>query len=314
MSNRKQEQAKEPEDRDRSTETQTGQQREETADPITRLQRELGNQAIQRMATSAGNTGGSSAAGGKTAGGGTGGTSGAGGASVGKTETQASESGGPGTASSTRTGQTGNGGIPIMPADGHHEREAEAIASRIVGNRWRTVPRLSVTPSHDRSPGSDSADREVAPASVTDAISSPGRVPDSPVVGQMESALGADLGSVRVHTGPRAAESARAVGARAYTVGTDIVFDSGEYAPDTPSGRYTLAHELTHVAQQSGAADTVQRDTRRERYKEDMRRDLMRPLEELTEGETWLRALKNIPDQLKDGAEVLLPHYLRHLL
>ncbi|HEY8338864.1 MAG TPA: DUF4157 domain-containing protein, partial [Egibacteraceae bacterium] len=53
-----------------------------------------------------------------------------------------------------------------------------------------------------------------------------------------------------VHTDATAAASAKAVQARAYTVGDDIVFDSGQYNPHTDQGRHTLAHELTHVVQQ----------------------------------------------------------------
>jgi len=72
----------------------------------------------------------------------------------------------------------------------------------------------------------------------------------------MESNLGADFGDVRVHDGGAAAESAAAVNARAYTVGNDVVFGSGGFQPDTPDGRHTLAHELTHVVQQrSGPVD-----------------------------------------------------------
>ena len=56
-----------------------------------------------------------------------------------------------------------------------------------------------------------------------------------------------------VHSGTEAAESARAVAAQAYTVGSDVVFASGRYAPGTQSGQRLLAHELTHVAQQTGA-------------------------------------------------------------
>lgn len=63
-----------------------------------------------------------------------------------------------------------------------------------------------------------------------------------------------DLGHVRVHTGPQAAASAEALDAHAYTVGNHVVFGRGQYAPDTSAGRNLLAHELTHVAQQSGPA------------------------------------------------------------
>jgi hypothetical protein len=66
----------------------------------------------------------------------------------------------------------------------------------------------------------------------------------------METHLGADFSAVRVHDGAQAAESAKAVQARAYTVGNDVVFNTGAYSPGTDEGRRTLAHELTHVVQQ----------------------------------------------------------------
>ena len=61
-----------------------------------------------------------------------------------------------------------------------------------------------------------------------------------------------DLSQVRIHTGANAAESARAINALAYTVGNNIVFGAGQFAPGTNSGGHLLAHELTHVVQQSG--------------------------------------------------------------
>ncbi|MEU4195416.1 DUF4157 domain-containing protein [Kribbella sp. NPDC026611] len=73
-----------------------------------------------------------------------------------------------------------------------------------------------------------------------------------PVRGFFEGQLGTGLGEVRVHTGPRSAESAARLGARAYTVGNDIVFGRGEYAPGDAGGRRLLAHELAHVVQQRG--------------------------------------------------------------
>jgi hypothetical protein len=72
----------------------------------------------------------------------------------------------------------------------------------------------------------------------------------------MEARFGADFGDVRLHTDAAASASAEAVSAHAYTVGSDIVFQRGHYAPDTEAGRRTLAHELTHVVQQrSGPVD-----------------------------------------------------------
>lgn len=67
----------------------------------------------------------------------------------------------------------------------------------------------------------------------------------------MEPRFGHDFGSVRIHTDAAASSSPRALGARAYTLGTDIAFAAGEYAPDKAAGRELLAHELAHVAQQA---------------------------------------------------------------
>lgn len=67
----------------------------------------------------------------------------------------------------------------------------------------------------------------------------------------MESRFGHDFSKVLVHTGIRAAASAKSIRARAYTVGRNMVFGDGEFAPGTPRGNRLLAHELTHVVQQS---------------------------------------------------------------
>jgi hypothetical protein len=69
----------------------------------------------------------------------------------------------------------------------------------------------------------------------------------------MEPRFGHDFGNVRIHTDAKAARSAQATNALAYTVGHDIVMDDGRYAPRSTAGRHLLAHELTHVLQQRGA-------------------------------------------------------------
>ncbi|MGY4644131.1 eCIS core domain-containing protein [Cellulomonas sp. URHB0016] len=91
---------------------------------------------------------------------------------------------------------------------------------------------------------------------VLDVLSSGGgRALDPETRTDMESRLGADFGDVRVHSDSAASDSAKAVGAHAYTVGSDVVLGSGVDTSST-SGRTTLAHELTHVVQQrSGPVD-----------------------------------------------------------
>jgi hypothetical protein len=74
-----------------------------------------------------------------------------------------------------------------------------------------------------------------------------------------EPRFGADFSHVRVHTGSRADATAKAVSAKAFTVGSDIVFAGGQYAPGSTEGQHLLAHELTHVVQQGGGANRVSR-------------------------------------------------------
>ena len=69
----------------------------------------------------------------------------------------------------------------------------------------------------------------------------------------------ADFSRIRIHADARAADSSRAVSAKAYTVGSHIVFGAGQYAPTTTAGRHLLAHELAHTMQQGGAPAVVQR-------------------------------------------------------
>jgi hypothetical protein len=76
----------------------------------------------------------------------------------------------------------------------------------------------------------------------------------------MEQRFGHDFGDIRVHTDRKAAESARAINALAFTVGRDVVFGEGGYAPHTNEGRRLMAHELTHTVQQRGLSRTHQPD------------------------------------------------------
>ncbi|MDX5576451.1 DUF4157 domain-containing protein [Streptomyces griseus] len=85
---------------------------------------------------------------------------------------------------------------------------------------------------------------------VHDVISSGGSALDTDTRTDMESRMGADFSDVRVHHDSAAHESAKGVGAHAYTVGNNVVFQRDAYDPGSPQGRTTLAHELTHVIQQ----------------------------------------------------------------
>lgn len=89
---------------------------------------------------------------------------------------------------------------------------------------------------------------------VHQALHSGGQPLDPATRSFMEPRLGYDFGQVTVHTDEGAAQSARAVNALAYTVGSHVVFGANHFAPQTDAGRHLLAHELAHVAQNTGAS------------------------------------------------------------
>jgi hypothetical protein len=97
------------------------------------------------------------------------------------------------------------------------------------------------------------------PEIVHDVLRSPGQPLERNTQAFMESRFGQNFSNVRVHTDAAAASSARAVNALAYTVGRDVVFDQGQYRPNTTVGRSLIAHELTHTLQQS--ADGLHKHT-----------------------------------------------------
>ena len=86
---------------------------------------------------------------------------------------------------------------------------------------------------------------------VSEVLQSSGQSLDPSTRGFMEERFGRDFSRVRVHTGPKAAESAQAVNAVAYTVGQDVVFGNGEYDPHSTAGLMLIAHELVHTIQQT---------------------------------------------------------------
>jgi hypothetical protein len=94
-------------------------------------------------------------------------------------------------------------------------------------------------------------DQAEVPPIVDEVLRSQGRPLDAYTRASTEASVGHDFSKVRIHTDPKAAESARAVNALAYTVGQDIAFGAGQYAPERTEGRQLIAHELTHVVQQA---------------------------------------------------------------
>jgi hypothetical protein len=93
-----------------------------------------------------------------------------------------------------------------------------------------------------------------AEAQATQASGEAGSGLPSALRSRLESATGADLGGVQVHTGAAAQAASAELGAEAWTLGTDLYFAADTYAPGTPAGDHLIAHEIAHVVQQQGGA------------------------------------------------------------
>jgi hypothetical protein len=143
------------------------------------------------------------------------------------------------------------------PDLGQLARAAAAGRPDVLGHAGLTHMQRAVGNSAVGSAMQRSEEEAEAPRSpVHDVINSGGQPLDTDTRADMEGRFGTDFGDVRVHTGGAAEESARSVGAHAYTVGSNVVFQRDRYDPGSDAGRTMLAHELTHVVQQrSGPVD-----------------------------------------------------------
>ncbi len=104
--------------------------------------------------------------------------------------------------------------------------------------------------SLQRSPAQHTTQSTTVPPIVHEVLGSSGQPLDAGTRAFMEPRFGHDFSRVKVHTDAKAAESAHSVNALAYTVGRDLVFGQGQYAPESSAGKKLLAHELSHVVQQ----------------------------------------------------------------
>lgn len=153
----------------------------------------------------------------------------------------------------------------ISAPDDQYEQEADHITEQVMrmpDTELQTSPaaptiqrkcagceeeKLQAKPA--QSPAQNKADETVS-SIVHEVLRSPGQPLDPTTRAFFEPRFGYDFSQVRAHTDAKAAESARAVNALAYTVGRGVVFGAGQYVPTTAEGRKLLAHELTHVVQQ----------------------------------------------------------------
>ncbi len=131
--------------------------------------------------------------------------------------------------------------------------ECDDCRDKRLGLQREAIQPSSLSPARTLATGE--AGRQAHPSEVPpivhEVLGAPGQPLGAAMRTFMEPRFGYDFSQVRVHADGKAAESAEAVNARAYTVGRDIVFGPGQYAQQTETGQRLLAHELTHVIQQA---------------------------------------------------------------
>ncbi|MCM8529078.1 MAG: DUF4157 domain-containing protein, partial [Lentisphaeraceae bacterium] len=144
------------------------------------------------------------------------------------------------------------------------EQQADSMADRIVTGNISTPLASSITPVFGKvhkKCATCEQEQKSAPNSFESQLNSAkggGKTLDKNTQTEMESGFGADFSGVRVHTGQNAAQMSQSIGARAFTHGNDIYFNSGQYNPESREGKHLLAHELTHTVQQGAAKPKVQ--------------------------------------------------------
>jgi Domain of unknown function (DUF4157) len=137
------------------------------------------------------------------------------------------------------------------------EQEADRIAHSVMQQPNPSMrPQIGAKPKqhqYQRQPSGDRSGSALAPQPPS-AIPTPGQGLPEPVRHSMETRFGQDFSQVRMHTSPQAAQAAAALHARAFTLGSDIVFGANEFQPQTSSGQLLLAHELVHYLQQRSSS------------------------------------------------------------
>lgn len=180
------------------------------------------------------------------------------------------------------------------PGD-RHEREADAAAHSVLrgGERPRLSPAAGAGPMLARSAAQPAGAGAALEAGTRD---------------YMEQRFGHDFSAVRVHADSAAAAAARTLGARAYTYGTAISFDAGEYRPESPGGRRLLAHELAHVVQQRGGQAMVQREPKKDTpppaTKTDVSIVLSDSADDLVEGRAYAKTVLRVTDVADAAAKL----------
>src|SRR5262245_1462223 len=146
--------------------------------------------------------------------------------------------------------------LKVNEAGDSYEQEADRVADQVLGaSAHQDIG--GAPPCIQRFSGQSGGQADAAPASVAQALANPGKPLEPALRQDMEERFGYDFSHVRVHTGAAAEQSAEDVNAHAYTIGHNIVLGMDRFGTETHEGRRMIAHELTHVVQQSSANENA---------------------------------------------------------
>lgn len=151
--------------------------------------------------------------------------------------------------------------LAVGPAHDPLEQEADRVAAQVLhGDRPSAIGRAGTALTQPSAAPAQNGAPRTAPDSVDAVLASTGSPLAPALRDDMGRRFGHDFSQVRIHADSLATRATHALGAHAWTVGQHIAFAPGRFAPDSRAGRQLLAHELTHVVQQSAAPARVQCD------------------------------------------------------
>ncbi len=142
--------------------------------------------------------------------------------------------------------------LALGPPGDRYEREAERVAGQVVEGQVGDGVRLRAASSVQRVSPDGAIPVGARVETAIQQARSGGRGLPEGLRGSMEQKFGADFSGVKVHVDARSDQISRSIQARAFTTGKDVFFKRGEYNPDNREGQELIAHELTHVVQQTG--------------------------------------------------------------
>ena len=218
--------------------------------------------------------------------------------------------------------------LEVGEADDKYEHEADAVADKVVRmpensaqargkkNKEFRADSMKITPLVQRQVDEETVNEESEESSAENAVQAKlatggsqdlnsekqnkilalrggGKPLSSDSQEFFSSRMGHDFSRVRVHTGSKANDAASAINARAFTLGNDIVFKSGEFSPNTNRGKHLLAHELTHTIQQLHSSNTTRATPKLVQRKES------------NLNQQWINALKASPKDYGSAIEAI---------